>query len=192
VNTVHFAWWGAEESGLLGAEHYASQLSKAQLKDLAVNLNFDMVASTNYVRFVYDGDAGPVGSGVVEDVFLDWFDSQGLATEPTEFDGRSDYGPFILRGVPAGGLFTGAEGIKTEAQEDIYGGEADKQYDPCYHAVCDTIDNVNLEVLEQMADAAAHATLTFAMTSSAVSGTAKGNANGHMGELDFQGPRAIR
>ena len=192
VNTVRFAWWGAEESGLLGAEHYASQLSRRDLKDLAVNLNFDMVASTNYVRFVYDGDAGPVGSGVVEDVFLDWFESQGLATEPTEFDGRSDYGPFILRGVPAGGLFTGAEGIKTPEQVAVYGGEADEQYDPCYHAACDTIDNVDLEVLEQMADAAAHATMTFAMTSSAVSGTAKGQAKGHAKQLDFRGPHALR
>ena len=192
VNTVRFAWWGAEEFGLLGAEHYASLLSKAELKDLAVNLNFDMVASPNYVRFVYDGDAGPVGSGVVEDVFLDWFASQGLATEPTPFDGRSDYGPFILRGVPAGGLFTGAEGRKTAEEVAVYGGVAGQQYDPCYHAACDTIDNVNLAVLEQMTDAAAHATMAFAMTSSAVSGTAKGQANGHFKDLDFRGPHAIR
>ncbi len=192
VNTVRFAWWGAEEFGLLGAEHYVGQLSKAALKDIAVNLNFDMVASPNYVRFVYDGDAGPVGSGVVEDVFLDWFASQGLATEPTEFDGRSDYGPFILQGVPAGGLFTGAEGRKTAEEVVIYGGEVGEQYDPCYHAACDTIANIDLEVLEQMADAAAHATQTFAMTSSAVSGTAKGNANGHSNDMDFKGPRAIR
>ncbi len=192
VNTVRFAWWGAEEFGLLGAEHYVSQLSKAQLKNTAVNLNFDMVASTNYVRFVYDGDAGPVGSGVVEDVFLDWFASQELATAPTAFDGRSDYGPFIERGIPAGGLFTGAEGHKTAEQVAIYGGAVDEQYDPCYHAACDTIDNVNLEVLEQMADAAAHATQTFAMTTSAVPGTAKGNANGKFKDLDFRGPHAIR
>lgn len=192
VNTVRFAWWGAEESGLLGAEHYVGQLGKAELKDIALNLNFDMVASTNYVRHVYDGDAGPVGSGVVEDVFLDWFASQGLATEPTPFDGRSDYGPFILQGVPAGGLFTGAEGRKTAEEAAIYGGVVGEQYDPCYHAACDTIANVDLEVLEQMADAAAHATQTFAMTSSAVSGTAKGNANGHGDDMDFKGPRAIR
>ena len=178
VNTVRFAWWGAEESGLLGAEHYVSQLTRSELKDIAVNLNFDMVASTNYVRFVYDGDAGPVGSGVVEDVFLDWFASKGLATEPTEFDGRSDYGPFILQGVPAGGLFTGAEGIKTAEEAAIYGGVVGEQYDPCYHAACDTSANVDLEVLEEMADAAAHATLTFAMTSSAVSGTGRGMPTG--------------
>ena len=192
TNTVRFAWWGAEESGLLGAEHYVSNLTKRELKDIAVNLNFDMVASKNYVRFVYDGDAGPVGSGVVEDVFLDYFASQGLPTEPTEFDGRSDYGPFILRGVPAGGLFTGAEGIKTPEQAAIYGGTAGQQYDPCYHAECDDIGNVDLEVLEQMADAAAHAVYTFAMTSSAVPGTAKGNAKGHFDDMEFKGHRNVR
>ena len=55
-------------------------------------------------------------------------------TDPTAFDGRSDYGPFIANGVPAGGLFTGAEGIKTARQEAIYGGFAGLHFDPCYHA----------------------------------------------------------
>jgi Zn-dependent M28 family amino/carboxypeptidase len=186
TNTVRFIWFGAEESGLLGSEYYVSQLSKRELKDIAVMLNFDMVASPNYVRFVYDGsEGGPTGSGNVEDVFLDYFASVGLPVEPTPFDGRSDYGPFIERGIPAGGLFTGAEGIKTEEQEAIYGGMAGIAYDPCYHQACDTIDNVNLEVLEQMADATAHAVMTFAMTTSSVSGTAQGHAYGQ-----FKGPKA--
>ena len=84
-------------------------------------LNFDMVASPNFVRFVYDGDNTlgseteiPPGSDEIEHLFLDYFAQRGLATEPTEFDGRSDYGPFIEAGIPAGGLFTGAEGIKTD------------------------------------------------------------------------------
>jgi len=160
-------------------------LTKRERKDIAVMLNFDMVGSPNYVRFVYDADAGPAGSGNVEDVFLDYFASVGLPVEPTPFDGRSDYGPFIAVGIPAGGLFTGAEEIKTEEQEAIYGGMAGIAYDPCYHQACDTIENVNLEVLDQMADAAAHAVMTFAMTTSAVGGTAQGHAYGH-----FKGPYA--
>jgi Zn-dependent M28 family amino/carboxypeptidase len=187
TNTVRFIWFGAEESGLLGSEYYVSQLSKAELKDIAVMLNFDMIASPNYVRFVYDGDGrptgtrGPAGSGNVEDVFLEFFSASGLPTEPTEFDGRSDYGPFIAAGIPSGGLFTGAEGIKTPEEQAIYGGTAGVPYDPCYHLACDTIDNINIEVLEQMADAAAHATLTFAMTQSAVAGTGQASekAKGH-------------
>ena len=128
TNRVRFAFWGAEEFGLLGAEHYLANLPKAELKNLMLNLNFDMVGSPNYVRFVYDGDGsatgtkGPSGSGNIERVFLDYFASQRLPTAPTAFDGRSDYGPFIDRGIPAGGLFTGAEGIKSAAEAAVYGG----------------------------------------------------------------------
>ena len=45
-----------------------------------------------------------------------------MAFEPTPFDGRSDYGPFIANGIPAGGIFTGAEGRKTAAQATKWGG----------------------------------------------------------------------
>jgi len=150
-----------------------------------VNLNFDMVGSPNYVRFVYDGDAsdteslGSTGSGVVEDVFLDYFDSQELASDPTAFDGRSDYDAFISVGIPAGGLFSGAEGVKTAAQAAIYGGTAGVAYDSCYHAFCDDFTNLSDPALDEMSDAAAHATLTFAQSGSAIQGTEKGKALGH-------------
>jgi Zn-dependent M28 family amino/carboxypeptidase len=180
-NKVRFAFWGAEESGLLGAEHYVSQLSQRQIKDIAVNLNFDMVGSPNYVRFVYDGDgsdtdaAGPNGSATIEDIFLDYFSSQDLAAEPTAFDGRSDYGPFIDVGIPAGGLFSGAEEVKTAEQAAVYGGTAGIAYDPCYHQACDDIDNNNDDALDELGDAAADAVLQFAMTTSAVKGTSRAN-----------------
>jgi Zn-dependent M28 family amino/carboxypeptidase len=194
-NQVRFAWWGAEESGLLGSEFYVDQLSKRDIKDIALNLNFDMIGSPNFVRFVYDGDgsatplAGPNGSANTEEVFLKYFADQGLATEATAFDGRSDYGPFIAVGIPAGGLFTGAEGLKTEEQAVIYGGTVGDQYDPCYHLACDTFDNISLDALDQMSDAAAHAVLTFAMTTSSVNGTDKGNKNATKTwqELEFKG-----
>ena len=141
---VRFAFWGAEESGLLGSEHYVANLSEANLAKIYANLNYDMLGSPNYVRFVYDGDgsdsdpAGPPGSGEIEKVFTDYFDSKGLASDPTEFSGRSDYGPFIAVGIPAGGLFSGAEGVKTAEQAAEYGGTAGEAYDPCYHQDCDT------------------------------------------------------
>jgi Zn-dependent M28 family amino/carboxypeptidase len=197
VNRVRFAFWSGEEDGLIGSDFYVAQLTKKQIKDHAVNLNFDMVASPNFVRFVYDGDGdafgtkGPTGSNVVEDVFLDYFESQGLETEPTAFDGRSDYFGFIENGIPAGGLFTGAEDIKSAEEAVIYGGTAGEAYDPCYHAACDDIDNINVEALEQMADAIAHATLTFAMTSSAIPGTAKGQGGG-ADAMQFKGSKALR
>ena len=53
---VRFAFWGAEELNLLGSQHYVDNLTDAQLAKIYANLNFDMVGSPNYVRFVYDGD----------------------------------------------------------------------------------------------------------------------------------------
>ena len=169
-NTIRFAWWGAEEFNLLGSTFYVNDLSDSEFGKIMMNLNHDMIASPNFVRFVYDGDGsdtanvGPLGSAEIEQVFLKWFSSQGLATTPTAFDGRSDYGPFIARGAPAGGLFTGAEGIKSAEEAAVYGGTAGEPYDPCYHMGCDTLSNLDATALDQMSDAAAHATITLAQT----------------------------
>jgi Zn-dependent M28 family amino/carboxypeptidase len=178
-NKLRFIWFGAEESGLLGSDEYVASLDAAERARIGGMLNFDMIASPNYVRFVYDGnlsegDPGPIavapearpGSAIIEDIFLGYFAARGLATEPTAFDGRSDYGPFIAAGagIPAGGLFTGAEGIKTEEEAAIYGGTAGEPYDPCYHLSCDNLANLSLRGLEEMADAAAHATYVLAQS----------------------------
>jgi Zn-dependent M28 family amino/carboxypeptidase len=179
-NKLRFVWWSAEEEGLVGSNYYVANLSQDEKDQILLNLNFDMVASPNFVRFVYDGDnsdfpagvdgvqAGPPGSGLIESVFTHYFDSQDLASEPTPFNGRSDYGPFIAQGIPAGGLFTGAEGTKTAAQAATYGGTAGQPYDACYHLACDTYTNVNTTALDQMSDAVAHAVLYFSNTKSDV------------------------
>lgn len=196
-NRVRFAFWSGEEDGLLGSEYYVSQLTKREIKGTALNLNFDMVGSPNAVNFVYDGDgdalgvSGPNGSGLIEDVFTDFFTSEGSSSEPTDFDGRSDYFAFINAGIPAGGLFTGAEGIKSAAEAAEYGGTAGVAYDPCYHAACDDIDNLSLTALDIMSDAIAHATLTFAETTSAVNGTGQGNGTGTV-EWKYKGNKALR
>jgi Zn-dependent M28 family amino/carboxypeptidase len=169
---IRFAFWGAEELGLLGSNHYVASLSDAELAKIWANLNFDMLASPNYVRFVYDGDgsdtgtSGPDGSAQIEALFNDYFAGQGLATEPTAFDGRSDYGPFIAVGIPAGGLFSGAEGEKTAEEAAVYGGTAGEPYDPCYHQACDTTNNLNSKALAELGDGVVHATWTLAKTKS--------------------------
>ncbi|AOY86812.1 hypothetical protein BKP64_00700 [Marinobacter salinus] len=198
-NQVRFAWWGAEEAGLLGAQYYVDQLTPRDIKDIALNLNFDMIGSPNFVRFVYDGDgsdtplAGPNGSKTIESVFLEYFEEMSLPVEPTAFDGRSDYGPFIGVGIPAGGLFTGAEGIKTPDEASLYGGTAGDQYDPCYHLACDTFDNISLQALDEMSDAVAHSVLTFAMTTSAVNGTDKGKGLGKIkNDMEYVGSRLVK
>jgi Zn-dependent M28 family amino/carboxypeptidase len=175
-NTVRFAWWGAEEAGLLGSEAYVGSLSPAELDRIALYLNFDMVGSPNYMFMIYDGDESgfpapvvvPPGSVQIEDLFESFFTLRGEPYDDAEFSGRSDYEAFILNGIPAGGLFTGAEEPKTPAQAAIWGGTADAQLDPCYHLACDSYDNVSLHALDVNSDAIAFAVLTYAYSTETV------------------------
>lgn len=119
---VRFAFWTAEEPGLVGSTHYVTALTAQENEKIALYLNFDMIASPNYGHFIYDGDgsqfniSGPVGSDKIEHVFQDYFKSINVVGGSAAFTGRSDYGPFLTAGIPSGGMNTGAEGIKT-AQE---------------------------------------------------------------------------
>ncbi|KAK4504146.1 hypothetical protein PRZ48_005062 [Zasmidium cellare] len=148
---VRFAFWSAEEFGLLGSEYYVANLSPEENQKIRLYLNFDMIASPNFVYALYDGDgsafniSGPPGSAEAEEFFANWFKEQGLATTETDFDGRSDYGPFLDAGIPAGGVFTGAEELKTEEEVALFGGEAGVAYDINYHQAGDNYTNLNFE-----------------------------------------------
>lgn len=169
-NRVRFAFWGGEEIDLLGSRHYVNSLSDREISQTALNINLDMVASPNGGRFVHDGDgsrygdAGPSGSAGIESILRDYFAKNSLPAEATIFDGGSDYEPFLQAGIPVGGLFTGDVVTKTAEQVRKYGGTENEDHDPCYHESCDTIDNVNQELLKDMAGALGYATLSFAMT----------------------------
>ncbi len=177
-NKLRFALWGAEESGLVGSTRYVEGLVPAEKDKIALYLNFDMIGSPNHVFFIYDGDnsdgvgagPGPVGSTGIEKTFETFYNKKGVPFKGTDFDGRSDYGPFIAAGIPAGGLFTGAEGLKTAAEAEVWGGIAGTAYDPCYHLACDNYGNINLFALDVNSDAVAYATLQFAMTTEVVNG----------------------
>ena len=183
-NTLRFAWWGAEEASLVGSTYYVANLSEAEGERIALYLNFDMIGSPNYVFFIYDGDdsdatgagPGPAGSAQIEETFEAFFASRNLPYKGTDFTGRSDYGPFIAVGIPSGGLFTGAEGIKTAEEAVLWGGTAGAAYDPCYHQACDTYANNNDVALAENSDAVAYAVLSYAMSTSLINGTkSKGN-----------------
>lgn len=171
VNKVRFAWWGSEEFGLLGSRHYVSNLTAQELDDIALYLNFDMIGSPNYVFMIYDGDnsdgvgagPGPVGSAEIEALFESYYTLVGEPFKGTDFSGHSDYGPFIAAGIPSGGLFTGAGGIKTTTEAAIWGGTAGDQHDPCYHLACDTFANVSFNALDVNSDGVAFAILKYAM-----------------------------
>ncbi|WP_256214473.1 M20/M25/M40 family metallo-hydrolase, partial [Arthrobacter sp. ov118] len=93
ANRVRFAFWGGEEDGLYGSQHYVDELSAAEKGQTAANLNVDMAASPNGVRSVHDGDgtdfghAGPDGSKAVEDILFRFFEENSLPAETTPFDG---------------------------------------------------------------------------------------------------------
>ena len=169
-NTLRFAWWGAEEAGLIGSSVYVDGLSSSELEKHVANLNFDMVASPNGGRFIYDGDnsdtsggfPAPVGSDLIEDLFTEFLDGEDLSHAPTAFDGRSDYGPFIYMGIPAGGLFSGAEMPMSAQQADIFDAESGTAMDACYHQDCDDDANIDTLLFLDMARAAAHATESMA------------------------------
>ena len=112
----------------------------------------------------------PEGSVQIEDLFETYFTTIGEPYDDAQFSGRSDYEAFILDGIPAGGLFTGAEGVKTAEQTAIWGGTTGAQYDPCYHIACDTFDNVNLHALGVNTGAIAVAVLTYAYSTETVNG----------------------
>ena len=116
-NTVRFAWWGAEELGLIGSTEWVEQRTPAELDEIALYLNFDMIGSPNYYFGVYDANessfeapvAVPDGSVDIEETFESFYTLRGEPYDDSAFSGRSDYAAFIDNGIPSGGLFTGAE-----------------------------------------------------------------------------------
>ncbi|WP_028805896.1 M28 family metallopeptidase [Streptomyces sp. 142MFCol3.1] len=149
---LRFAWWGAEELGMVGSRYYVNNLSSANRSKISGYLNFDMIGSPNPGYFVYDDDPA------IEKTFKDYFTGLGIATEPeTEGDGRSDHAPFKNAGIPVGGLFSGADYVKTTAQATKWGGTAGRPFDRCYHSSCDTTSNIDDTALDRNGDALAHA-----------------------------------
>ncbi|GII86035.1 aminopeptidase [Sphaerisporangium siamense] len=168
-NRLRFSFWGAEEYGLVGSQHYVANLSAEEKARIRLYLNFDMVGSPNYALKIYDGDdsdatggpAGPPGSDEIEKLFEKYFDTLGQGHVGTDLDARSDHDSFAQAGIPVGGLFTGAEELKTPAEQALFGGTAGVPYDSCYHEACDDIDNVNGEALALNTGAIATAALVY-------------------------------
>lgn len=167
-NAVRFCWWSGEEFGLLGSTHYVESLSAADLAKIRLYLNFDMIASPNYIFATFDGDGsafnltGPPGSAQIESFFEEWFADRDLGLVPTAFDGRSDYQAFADNGVASGGLFTGADDVKTAEEVRLFGGIANITHDPNYHSALDNYDNLNFTAFTTMTKAIAASVAEYA------------------------------
>ena len=145
---VRVAFWAGEEEGLYGSWAYTHELGADELERIDVYLNLDMVASTNFVTFVYEASPDdPEISRQAADLFADSLQDLGAESEPLDLQGASDHAAFDDVGVPTGGLYSGSQEVKTPAQAETYGGIAGAKLDPCYHQPCDTIDNVSERAL---------------------------------------------
>ena len=129
------------------------------------------MACPNFVFGVLNGTSGyeypnippPVvpGSEWLTALFSGYFTSRSLPWDGKAFNGRSDYGPFLEAGLPAGGVSAFIDRLKTQEERDRYnrmlgpgmGGIAGIDIDPCYHQRCDTIDNINMFAFETIGKA---------------------------------------
>ena len=199
-NRLRFAFWGAEEAGLVGSTRVrrpSRSRGRARGDRGEPQLRHGRFAQLRALRLrrrplghpAASGGA-PDGSGADRAGVRDYFARQGLETDPTAFDGRSDYGPFIATGRPGRRPVHRRRGDQDRRQAAIYGGTAGAPYDPCYHQACDTFANLNNTALDQMSDATAHAAWTLAQSSSGV--TQAQAATTATKSLKFQGPFRVR
>ena len=172
-NAVRFGFWGAEELGLIGSRNYVESLNLESLKNIALYLNFDMLASPNPGYFTYDGDQSlpadargtpvvPEGSAGIERTLVAYLKSAGKTAQDTSFDGRSDYDGFTRAGIPSGGLFSGAEDKMSDDQAKLWGGTAGAPFDPNYHQKTDTLDHIDRTSLGIQGGGVAYAVALYA------------------------------
>lgn len=183
LHTVRFCWFAAEENNLLGSRHHVEQAYITEsvgrrLKDYAMMLNLDMLASVNYIFGVYESlsisnvitATVQNGSMKISRVFQEWFEKENLPWDNSSLGISSDHVPFLLSGIASGGLFSGADSKKTVEQRNRYrkmlgyghGGMALTAYDICYHQECDTIENISPFAYEKLVKAVAYALQKFA------------------------------
>lgn len=130
---LRLGFWGAEEIGLVGSRRYVDRLSSAERQRIVAYVNLDMVASPGADPAVYD-------SGNRIEAMIRRHLPPNAPQERLE--GNSDHASFEARGIPSGGIFTGL--------------------DDCYHQACDTLRNVDRDVLALSTRAAEGALLDLA------------------------------
>jgi Zn-dependent M28 family amino/carboxypeptidase len=174
TNAVRFVFWGAEEDGLRGVMDYLFGLDRDQLNDIAMYLNFTMLASPNAGYFTDDGDqsgppapgvaAGdvPEGSAGIERTLAGYLNLAGKRPADMPLNTRAGYHPFMVAGIPIGGLTAGAGQPKTTVQARLWGGQAGLWFDPNFQTPRDTVDNVNREALAVMGSGVAFAVGSYA------------------------------
>ncbi len=184
TNAVRFAFWGAAEHRLGGSGDYVFGLDRDQLNDIALYLDFDMLGSPNAGFFTYDGDQSaspsrdvapedvPAGSAGVERTLAGYLNLAGQRPADMPLAADTDYSPFLVAGVPIGGMTTGASQQKTPVQARLWGGKPGAAFDPNYHGPRDIVDNINSEALAVMGPGVAFAVSSYARAIDGANGVA--------------------
>ncbi|MFJ1881904.1 M20/M25/M40 family metallo-hydrolase [Streptomyces sp. NPDC088137] len=128
---LRFAWWGAEEPGLIGSAQYVGKLSAAERRRIDVYLNFDQAGSRNTRQWlvIHDDEHGETEA---QQAFEAWFAERSIPT----FDigvGGSDHESFGNAGIPSSGFSTGIS--------------------DCIHEACDDLSNVDPKTARTSTDA---------------------------------------
>ncbi|KAK9364897.1 hypothetical protein V1509DRAFT_677218 [Lipomyces kononenkoae] len=192
-NCVRFGWWAGEEEGLLGSDYYVAMLSQEENAKIRLFMDYDMLASPNYANQVYDAtnEANPTGSQELRDLYIEYYLSNDQNYTLIPFDGRSDYDAFIKHGIPGGGIAAGAEGVKTKEEAEMFGGTAGEWFDPCYHQLCDTVDNLNLKAWELNSKLVAHSVASFATSFKGFPERSTMQSEAHMAVSNWHGPKLV-
>lgn len=181
-DAVRFCFFAAGKQGVGGPTSYVAGLSHDQLTDIAMFLDFDLLASQNAGYFTYDGDQSgqpsndvppdsvPPGSAGIERTLAGYLNLAGRRPADLPLSGAADYYPFEQAGVPIGGVTTYSTGKKSPVQARLWGGSAGQLFDPNYDRPGDTLDNVNRDVLAIAGPAVAFAVGTYAQSIEGVNG----------------------
>lgn len=148
----------ADPSEVTDAQRDMVEARYNEINPIKIYLNFDMIGSPNSIYGVMDGDLSdtnntypwdfepPKGTSDIESLFNEFFADNDEATVPQALSKRSDSSGFTDWGA-FGGLFTGAERVKSAEEAEQFGGEVDVTYDKRYHQACDDLNNVSNEAL---------------------------------------------
>ena len=158
---------------------YVAGLSQAERDRIALYMNYDMVASPNYIFMVYDADQSTFPAAGVPSRTARrrsrtctsrttrW--SVSRTTTPS-----SRAGATTRRSSTPASRRAGCSPVprcpRPRRRQAIWGGTAGDSFDPCYHQACDTIDNIDLDALDVNSDVIAFAMLTFAYSTESVNG----------------------
>jgi len=131
LNHLRYVWFGGEELGLYGSEHYVFNLSDADAAKIVFDIDSDVTATPNYVMAIADpansGSAPDWSPAMIEasqrgnNYFREYFNANHLPYVDWSNDGTDSW-MFSWRNIPNTGILTGQDCCKTQDLVDLFGG----------------------------------------------------------------------